>query len=98
MNRKPTHPGAILKEVLPALNEQGISTSKFIRDLNISRTLFYGILEEKKAVTPNIAARLGKVLGNGASIWLRLQQAHDLWEVENELSDVLEDMPVYKVA
>ena len=99
MNRQPTHPGAILREdVIPALNEQNVSVSQFARDLHISRNQLYGILEERKAVTPNIATRLGKVLGNGAGIWLRLQQAHDLWKAENELGDILKDMPVYKVA
>ncbi len=99
MKRQPTHPGAILKEVLPALNaEYGVSVTRFANDLHISRTQLYAILDEKKSVTPNIAARLGKVLGNGAGIWLRLQQAYDLWEAENDLKDILVDMPVYKVA
>ena len=68
MKRQPTHPGAILKEVLPALNaEYGVSVTRFANDLHISRTQLYAILDEKKSVTPNIAARLGKVLGNGAA-------------------------------
>ena len=99
MKRRPTHPGAILRmDVIPALNEQGVSVSQFARDLHISRPMLYGILEEKKSITPNIATRLGKVLGNGAGIWLRLQQSYDLWVAEDELGDILEDMPVYDVA
>jgi antitoxin HigA-1 len=99
MNRQPTHPGAILREdVIPALKEQGISIAQFARDLHISRNLLYGILSERSPVTSNIAVRLGKVLGNGADIWLRMQQAHDLWEAENELIGVLDEMPVYQVA
>jgi len=99
MSRQPTHPGAILRmDVIPALNEKNVSISQFARDLLISRTQLYGILNEEKPVTPNIAIRLGKVLGNGAGIWLRLQQAYDLWEAEDELSDMLDEMPVYKVA
>lgn len=27
--------------------------------------------------------RLGRMLGNGPGIWLRMQQAVDLWELEN---------------
>jgi len=100
MNRKPTHPGAILREdVLPALKaEQGISISQFARDLHISRNLLYGILEESRPITTNIAVRLGKVLGNGPGLWLRMQQSYDLWEAENQLADELEEMPVYRVA
>ncbi len=99
MTRQPTHPGAILREdVVPELNDKGISTTQFARDLHISRNQLYKILKEDNPVTPNIAIRLGKVLGNGPGIWLRLQQAHDLWNAENELGDELKEMPVYKVA
>lgn len=99
MNRKPTHPGAILKmDVLPALIEEGVSKTQFANDLGISRNQLYGILDEKKSITPNIAVRLGKVLGNGPGIWLRLQDAHDIWLAEHELSKQLEKMPEYKIA
>jgi len=46
----------------------------------------------------NIQYRAGKVLGNGPEIWLRMQQAHDVWEAETELADELEEMPIYSVA
>ena len=47
MSRQPTHPGAILREdVIPALKEQGVSVSQFVRVLHISRNLLYAILEE----------------------------------------------------
>ncbi|MGH6935561.1 MAG: HigA family addiction module antitoxin, partial [Methylocella sp.] len=36
-------------------------------------------------VTPAVAVRLGKLFGNGAEIWLRMQQAYDLWHAEREL-------------
>ncbi len=98
MTRQPTHPGAILKDVIIELKVQGISTAQFARDLHISRNKLYKIINEDNPVTPNIAIRLGKVLGNGPGIWLRLQQAHDLWNAENELGDELKEMPVYKVA
>ena len=99
MNRQPTHPGAILREdVIPALKEQNVSISQFVRDLHISRNLLYGILDEARPVTQNVAVRLGRVLGNGADIWLRMQQAYDLWEAEQALSDELKSIPVYKTA
>jgi antitoxin HigA-1 len=99
MSRQPTHPGAILREdVIPALKEQNVSVSQFVRDLHISRNLLYGILDEARPVTPNVAVRLGRVLGNGADIWLRMQQAYDLWEAEQALSDKLKSIPVYKTA
>jgi len=34
-----------------------------------------------------MAVRLGKFCGNGPQIWLRMQQAHDLWQAERKLAD-----------
>jgi plasmid maintenance system antidote protein VapI len=41
--------------------------------LRISRQHLHETLEEKKPVSPNAAARIGKLIDNGAAIWLRLQ-------------------------
>jgi addiction module HigA family antidote len=32
----------------------------------------------RRAVTPEMALRLGRFCGNGAILWLRLQEAYDL--------------------
>jgi antitoxin HigA-1 len=33
-----------------------------------------------------MALRIGKFAGNGPGLWLRMQQAYDLWYVENRMS------------
>jgi plasmid maintenance system antidote protein VapI len=33
--------------------------------------------------------RLGKLAGNGPGLWLRMQQAYDLWHTEQRLQDEL---------
>ena len=40
------------------------------------------LLHERRPVTPDMAIWLGKLLGNGPEIWLRMQQTLDLWELE----------------
>jgi addiction module HigA family antidote len=76
MSRIPTHPGALLREdVFPALKMTKISIAKA---LGISRSMLYAILAEEAPITPNIALRLGKFLGNGPEIWIDMQVAHDL--------------------
>jgi addiction module HigA family antidote len=76
MKRIPTHPGAVLREdVFPALNMPKI---KIARALGISRSMLYAILAEDVPITPNIALRLGKFLGNGPELWMDMQVAHDL--------------------
>lgn len=85
--RQPTHPGAVLREdVLPGL---GMTVTEFAEKLRVSRQMVHGILAERHAVTPEMAARIGKLLGNGAGLWLRMQQAHDLWRVEHEKAEEL---------
>jgi antitoxin HigA-1 len=80
--RQPTHPGAVLREdVLPKLR---MSVTEFAERIDVSRQMPHGILAERNAVSPEMAARLGKLLGNGASVWLRMQQAHDLWQIEHD--------------
>jgi addiction module HigA family antidote len=72
----PTHPGELLREeVLPTL---GLSVSEMARRLRVSRQTLHALLGERTAVTPEMALRLGRFCGNGPTIWLRLQQEHDL--------------------
>ena len=78
--RKPTHPGAILREdVLPALR---MTRTEFAERLGVSRLTVSEIVNEKRPVSVDMAIRLGKLLGNGAGLWLRMQQTLDVWELE----------------
>ncbi|MGB8602358.1 MAG: HigA family addiction module antitoxin [Rhizomicrobium sp.] len=82
-DRCPTHPGALLREdILPAL---GLPKAQVAQALGISRQHLYDILNEKKPVSPEVAARLGKAFGDGAGIWLRMQAAYDAWHAERSV-------------
>ena len=50
--------------------------------LGISRQHLYDILGERKPVSPAIAVRLGKLFGDGAGVWTRMQGAYDTWHAE----------------
>jgi len=94
--RPPTHPGVILREdVFPAL---GLTVTEAARQLRVSRQTLHRILSERAGVSPETAVRLGKFCGNGAGIWLRLQQAHDLWLAERSLREELEKIPSHRAA
>ncbi|TIM32652.1 MAG: hypothetical protein E5Y63_02125 [Mesorhizobium sp.] len=43
------------------------------------------VAREKKPVSPAVAARLGKMFGDGAAIWFRMQAAYDAWHAEREV-------------
>ena len=78
--RRPTHPGAVLREdVLPAL---GMTQTEFAQRLGVSRLTVSDLLHEKRAMTPEMAARVGRLLNTTPESWLRMQEAVDLWEVQ----------------
>ena len=90
MNRQPTHPGAILREdVLPDL---GITVTAFAKAIHTSRQTAQLILAEKKSITPAMALKIGKFCGNGAGVWLRMQQAVDLYQAEKKLGSELDEI------
>lgn len=81
--RCPTHPGAILREiVLPAL---GLTRVEVAEAIGISRQTLYDILGERQPVTPVMAVRLEAVFGRSAESWLAMQAAHDLWHAERSV-------------
>ena len=93
--RCPTHPGDLLKhDVLPAL---AMPVAAAARELGVSRQMLYKILGGTAPVTPEMAVRLGKWCGNGPGLWLRMQQAFDLWHAERALSTELAGMVSHRV-
>jgi addiction module HigA family antidote len=74
---RPSHPGEILREdVLPGLD---MPRAKLAEHLGVSRQTLYDILNERRAVTADIAARLGRAFGHSALFWLNLQSQYDAW-------------------
>jgi len=93
-NREPTHPGALLREdVFPAIGEPVMAVAK---KLGVTRQHLHRVLAEKAPVTPDMALRLGKFCGNGPDLWLRMQQAYDLWHAERALRKVVAKIPTAK--
>lgn len=91
--RCPSHPGAVLEDIIPAT---GKTKTEIAELLGISRQQLYDIIRERKPVSPTVAARLGKLFGNGAGIWLRMQAAYDAWHVEREVD--VSNIPTIRAA
>jgi addiction module HigA family antidote len=66
----------LLEEFLKPLE---ISQSAFAIRLGVSFPRLNEIIRGKRAVTPDTALRLARVLGMSADFWLGLQQDWDLW-------------------
>jgi len=93
---RPTHPGEILREdIFPSL---GKSKVEIARLLGVSRAALYNIIDEKAAITPDMALRLGKLLGGAPEIWLTMQQTYDLRTREKEIAKDLSKIPTLEAA
>ena len=80
--RRPTHPGAILREdILP---ETGLTQGELAGRLGVSRRTVNEIIQERRPVTTDMACRLAVAFGNSPEFWLNMQQAVDLYEARRE--------------
>jgi addiction module HigA family antidote len=92
--RCPSHPGALLREVvIPATGRTKVEIAAL---LGISRQHLYDLLREAKPVSPSVAVRLGKLFGDGAAPWLRMQAAHDTWHAEKTID--VKSIPTIRAA
>lgn len=80
MNRKrrPAHPGALLREVI--MPETGLTQRELAQRLGVSRLTVNEIVNERRALTPDMAYRLARVFNTTPQLWLNMQQAIDMWE------------------
>ena len=92
-DRCPVHPGALLADIIPATGKTKVEIAAL---LGIFRQQLYDIVRERKPVSPQIAARLGKLFGDGAAVWLRMQSAYDAWHAEREID--LSAIPTLRAA
>ena len=93
-NRRPTHPGAILREdVLPALE---MTQVEMAQRLGVSRLSVSELLHERRSMTPEMAMRVAKLLNTTPESWLRMQEAVDLWKVQQNPEKLADIKPIKK--
>ena len=80
--RKPTHPGELLREdVLPAIE---MTQTELAKRLGVSRVSVSELLLEKRALSADMAVRVGRLTNTTPESWLRMQEAVDLWKLEQD--------------
>lgn len=80
--RPPTHPGGIIKRHY--LEPLSLSVSAAAAALGVSRKTLSKIVNERGAVTPEMALRLSKAFHTTPQVWLNLQQYYDLWHATHD--------------
>lgn len=77
-NRRPTHPGEIIKyEYLEPLN---MTQQQLADAIGVTRVRINEIILGKRSVTPDTAFRLAKYFNTSPDFWINLQINVDMWD------------------
>ena len=93
--QRPPHPGEFLRE--DYLPECGLSVAGLARRLGVSRQSVNELVNERRAVSTDMALRLGRLFGTTPQYWLNLQHNVDLWDsldLHQKEIDQIEELPI----
>ena len=96
LERPPVHPGEILREDF--LPDYGLTVTALAEAIGVSRQTMNELLRERRAVSPEMALRLGRVFGMSAEFWLNLQRSVDLWDAARGIEEELDRIHPIQVA
>ncbi|MGY0634039.1 HigA family addiction module antitoxin [Luteimonas sp. A478] len=82
---RPIHPGEILREDF--MQPLSLSANALSISLGVPATRIHEIVNGRRAITADTAARLARHFGGDAASWLALQNAYDLKTLPN-LSEI----------
>ena len=86
----PPHPGLQLKEYLDNTDS---SITQIAKQLGVTRVCLSRIINEKSAITPEMALRLSQLLPNTTpKLWLGMQADFDLWQLEQRATFHIEPL------
>lgn len=76
----PPHPGAFIKRNY--IDPFNVSSNEVARNLQVSPSTLNRILNEKSAISPEMALKLSKVLGRSPESWMQMQDNYDLHQAK----------------
>lgn len=92
--RKPTHPGAVLRE--DVLRPLGLSVKEAAKRLRVHQQTLSALLHEKTALSPAMAVRIGNATRTSPESWLYMQAKLDIWKVAQDMTEV-EEVAAFEV-
>jgi addiction module HigA family antidote len=84
MMRSPPHPGGIVRR--QCLTPLGLSVTEAAKGLGVTRQALSGLVNERAAISVEMAFRLSKAFGSSPEMWLGLQMDYDLSKARKRLS------------
>lgn len=96
MQRRPTHPGEMLREDF--LVDFGLTVAGLAEAVGVSRQSIHELLRGRRAVSPEMALRLARLFGNSPEFWLNAQRAVDLWDAAQAIKEEVARIRPLRVA
>jgi antitoxin HigA-1 len=89
--RQPLHPGAVIADALGyAESPPPEQVKEVAARIGVAEQRLLDVLHGDAPVTPELALRLGRLLGNGPDLWLALQVKYDRQRLAAELDRIPE--------
>lgn len=65
----------------------GLTVATLADAVGVSRQSVNELLRARRAVSPEMALRLGRLFGNSPEFWMNAQRAVDLWDAAQAIQD-----------
>ena len=80
--KNPPHPGLSIK--LDCLEPLGLSVTDGAKALGVTRQTLSNVINGKAGISAEMATRLAQAFGGTAEVWLRMQVAYELAQVQQK--------------
>ncbi len=87
----PPHPGLSVRH--DCLEPLGLSVTAGAQVLGVSRKQLSALVNGRAGISPEMAIRLDKAFGGGASTWYQLQAAYDMAQALKKVDEIRVDLP-----
>ncbi len=84
--KNPPHPGRIVRQ--ECIEPLGLTVTEAARALGVTRQALNNLVNSKAAISPEMAIRLSKAFGSSPEVWLGMQMAYDLAQLEKEAGKI----------
>lgn len=84
--KNPPHPGRIVRQ--ECIEPLGLTVTEAARALGVTRQALNNLVNLKAGISPEMAIRLSKAFGSSPEVWLGMQMAYDLAQLEKNAGKI----------
>ena len=84
--KNPPHPGLSVRH--DCIESLGLTITGAARALGVTRQALNNLVNLKAGISPEMAIRLSKAFGSSPEVWLGMQMAYDLTQLEKNAGKI----------